>query len=156
MNLFERRDVSLKQADKHVKFSQNNLVRIHLKALDQIQAYLSEERKEMRQKLNPSFSPSSPTHQEIQTSARILDREIKHLGEFNNIYRVTNKTETVNTTQNSKNLDFRFLKLCILMVYHRNKQILERAKQNPYTSLKSHPLWVTLYKVFNTSKKVHF
>ena len=106
-----------------------------MKALDQIQAYLSEEREEMRQKLNPSFSPSSPTHQEIQTSARILDREIKHLGEFNNIYRVTNKTETVKTTQNSKDLDFRFLQVYILMVYHRNKQILERAKQNPYTRL---------------------
>ena len=91
MNLFERRDVSLKQTDKHVKFSQNNLVRIHVKALDQIQAYLSEEREEMRQRLNPSFSSSAPTHQEIQTSARILDREIKHLGECYNIYRVTHK-----------------------------------------------------------------
>ena len=100
--IWTRSDVSLKQTDKHVKFSQNNLVRIHVKALDQIQAYLSEEREEMRQKLNPSFSPSSPTHQEIQTSARILDREIKHLGEFNNIYRVTNKTETVKTTQTLK------------------------------------------------------
>ncbi|XP_023342676.1 structural maintenance of chromosomes protein 4 isoform X2 [Eurytemora carolleeae] len=74
--------ISLKMKIKELEFNkteENQIFKSKIQALDQIQAYLSEEREEMRQKLNPSFSPSSPTHQEIQTSARILDREIKHL-----------------------------------------------------------------------------
>ena len=103
-NRFNRLLDTDRQADKQAQIFLNNLVRIHVKALDQIQAYLSEEREEMRQRLNPIFSSSAPTHQEIQTSARILDREIKHLGECYNIYRVTHKEWDCKNDQNWKNM----------------------------------------------------
>ena len=51
-----------------------------MQALDQIQAYLSQEMEEVRLRLNPTFSPPLPSQEEIAVSASILARELHNMG----------------------------------------------------------------------------